>query len=91
MLFRRNLPIAARPLMRSAPKIASALPAKSEAAWLHRPNCSILRIGDLQALDGADILGTLDLQREAGDFRRVVHGLRRRSGKGEALPHKVPA
>ena len=48
----------------------------------------ILRIGDLQALDGTDILGALNLQRQAGDFRRVVHGLRRRSGQGESCRAK---
>ena len=36
----------------------------------------VLRERDLQALDGTDILGALNLQRQAGDFRRVVHGLR---------------
>ena len=31
-----------------------------------------MRVGDLQALDGADILGTLDFQREPGKISSLV-------------------
>ena len=40
----------------------------------------IVRVGDLQALDGADILGTLDLQRESGKVSRLVDRAHSASG-----------
>src|SRR5262245_48940576 len=42
-----------------------------------------VRVEDLQTLDGADILGTLDLQRQPGKIRHVVRCAYWASGIGD--------